>query len=675
MWTFALTLLFLVLVGFVFPAPVPVLVNGAILGALQGLIAIGIVLIYRANRVINFAAGDIGAVAGVLMASLIVADDWPFWPALLAGLAAAVLVGATVEFLIIRRFASAPRLILTVATIGVSVLLAGAQLGVPRVFGFDRMPQALPGPFPFSFDWFPMVFRGSHLLVLLVVPSTVLGLGVFLRRTRTGLAIRAVAESSDRALLLGIPVKRVGTVVWMIAAGLAGLASVMSAPIVGIPLGVPLGPALMARALAAAVIGRMENLTVTFGAAVALGVVEQAVFYDQQRSVIVEPVLFGLVMLALLVQTRGGLSRAEAGGQSSWTSVREVRPTAPVLMSLRSVRIGTRVTAWGPVLLALLPPLLLGPGNTNKASAALITAVLALSLLLLTGWAGQISLGQWAFAGFGGAVAGTLLIDGWNVLLALPVAGLVGAAVSSLIGIPALRLRGLFFAVGTFMFALASAGYFLNSEFFGYVPTERITRPILFGKIDLESEHVFYCFTLTVLVLVALSLRSLRASRTGRVLLALRENDRAAQSFGIDATRSKLVAFAFSGFLAGTAGGLLVLHQHVMLTSQLKVENSLELFSIVVIGGLSSVSGVLVATAVFEAIDLLIPLPALRLVANSVGLLLVLLLYPRGIGGWISDARDALLRALAVRRGLHVPSLVEDVRRDADAASAREQPA
>ena len=135
-WCAVGALAFLIFTKFVFPAPNAILFQGAVLGSLSALIAIGIVLTYRANRIINFAQGDLGAVAGVLSVSLIVGWHWSFWPALVVGLVAGIGLGAIVEFLFIRRFAKAPRLILTVATIGIAQVLAGLALFMPRWFGF-----------------------------------------------------------------------------------------------------------------------------------------------------------------------------------------------------------------------------------------------------------------------------------------------------------------------------------------------------------------------------------------------------------------------------------------------------------------------------------------------------------------------------------------------------------
>ena len=203
----AATIAFLLFVRFVYEAPPAILFNGAVLGSLYGLIAMGLVLIYRSNKIINFAQGDLGGVSGVLMASLIAGANWPFVPALIVSIIAGIAVGALVQATLIRRFSEAPRLILTVVTILVSSILAGVQLLIPQAFDLVTSPQGFPVPFDFfRFRWAPLTFRGSHLLVMLVVPAAAVGLAWFFAKTRLGIAVRASAESADRARLLGIRV-------------------------------------------------------------------------------------------------------------------------------------------------------------------------------------------------------------------------------------------------------------------------------------------------------------------------------------------------------------------------------------------------------------------------------------------------------------------------------------
>lgn len=659
-------------VGVLFPAPGAILFLGAVLGSLSALVALGLILIYRANQFISFAQGDLGGLAAILGVSLIVGPGWPFFAAFGAGLAAALGIGALVELLVVRRFSNAPRLILTVATIGVSLILQFGQLQLPRAFGYNTAPQNFPTPFDFTFTWSPVVFRGNHIVAMVVVPVVLVAMGAFFRFTRIGIAVRAAAESEERAWLLGIPVRKLNTLVWLLAGGLSGAAVLLRAPIVGVSIGTVLGPGLLLRALAAAVIGRMESLPVTFGAAVLLGMVEQAVFFDTGRTSITDAILFVVVIAGLLLQRgSGSASRADDTGVSTWSSTREVRPVPPELVHLPEVRLATYGIAAVLAGLAIVVPLLLRPSQVNLLGVGILLAMVGISLIILTGWTGQISLGQMAFFGFGAATAGTLALRGWHFFICLLAAGLVGAAASIVIGVPAIRIRGPFLAVATLAFALATAAFFLNAEFFPwFVPTDRITRPLLFRRLDLESELAFYYVLLVLFVVVLRSVRSVRNSRTGRVLLAMRDNARAAQSYGVNLVRTRLTGFALSGFLAAFAGGLFMFHQHTFGPSTFRPEESINAFRMAVIGGLGSVPGVVLAAAFFAAIDFFVRVQAFKFLTSGVGLLLILIVFPGGLGGVLYDLRDAALRRIARARGIVVPSLVADVRTETEAVPA-----
>ncbi len=187
----------------------------------------------------------------------------------------------------------------------------------------------------------------------------------------------------------------------------------------------------------------------------------------------------------------------------------------------------------------ILLPQFLSESRIGLASVIAIFSIVALSLVVLTGWAGQVSLGQVAFMGIGAAVGGALTAnEGFDILLAMLIAGLVGAVIAVVIGYPAIRRRGLTLAVITLAFALVTQTYLLNTEFFGdWLPPSRIERPDLFGVISLQSEVSFFYFSLVVLLLMMLGARGIRNSRTGRSLVAVRENENAARSYGINAVR------------------------------------------------------------------------------------------------------------------------------------------
>lgn len=663
-WTVVAGIVMFIIFRIWVPVPYAVLFLGLVLGSLSAMVSMGLVLIYRANRIINFAQGQVGGLAAALAASLIVGPKWGFWPAVLVGLMVAVALGALTEILFIRRFKKAPRLLLTVATIGILQLFGFGQLIIPTLFNFDTAPQP-PVPFKFRFSWHPITFNGGHLLILIVVPIVVVALGAFFRYTRVGVAVRASAESADRAALLGIPVKRIGTLVWTIAALLSGLGVLLRLPIQGVNIGGFEGSSLLLRALAAAVIGRMESMPRAFGAALALGMVEQAVLFQTGRTIIVDGVLFFVIIAGLLLQGKGNVSRADDTGASSWAATREVRPIPRELNRLPEIRIG-QAAGFVAVAAALIWfPLSLTPGDVQLMGTGLMIGMVTLSLVILTGWAGQISLGQLAFTAFGAAVGGSLAQQSNNFFICLLGAGLTGALMAVLVGLPALRIKGLFLAVSTLAFALATGTFLLNNEFFAWLvpdPSKRILRPELFGKFDLEKEHTYYFVILFFFVLTIASVRSLRRSRTGRILVATRDNQRAAQSYGINPTRAKLQAFALSGFFAALAGGLYVFQQHGMPSSVLEPDSSLRVFSIAVVGGLGSIPGALLGATYMTILDNSTRELYMRLLASGVGTLFILMFVPGGLGSVLYGARDASLRFIAKRRNILVPSLLADKR-------------
>ena len=660
--------------------PSGVLVQGVIIGALTSLLALGLALVWRANRVINFAAGDLGGAPttlAVLLAISTVAANW--WVALVAGLAAALVIGAAVEFLLVRRFSNSPRLVLSVATIGIAQVLAAGTLLLPRYFTLTG--RSIPEPFNLHLTISPITFRGADLVALATVPIVLVGLALFLRRSDVGIAIRAGADRADRAASLGIPIRRLQTVVWVLATVLGFLAIYLRSSILGPPIGsVPaggigpavLGPALLLRALAAAVIGRMERLPTIVGAAVMLGIVEQSVVWHWHEPAYIDPVLFVVVILGVLATGGTSIGHVRSGEVSTWQAAREVRPVPRELRRLREVRGAKVVLAVVVIAVLVAVPGYLSASKLNLAAAIVIFGIIGVSLVVLTGWAGQVSLGQVAFVGIGAAVSGAVTARlGWDLSLGLLVAGLTGAVVAMVVGLPAIRRRGLTLAVTSLAFALMTSEYLLNQTFFGpgttldWLPSSRIARPALFGVIDIDTDTRFYYLCLVGLALAIALAYGVRRSRTGRAIIAVRENERAAEAFGISARRLTLFALAFSGFLAAFAGALFVYQQSGLDTSPYQPSASLEVFAMAVIGGLGSIPGALIGATYVRGVDYFLP-SEWQILATGVGLLAVLLVLPGGLGAALADGRDVLLRRLARRRSIEVGSFADD----APAASA-----
>ncbi|MEQ1786404.1 MAG: ABC transporter permease [Acidimicrobiales bacterium] len=646
-------------------APPGYILRGLVVGSLYALSAIGIVLVYRANRVINFAQAELGSVAAVIAIELVIQSELNYFVAIGIGLAIAAALGALVDVAIIRRFRRAPRLILTVATIGIAQVLAGLALIIPLVWEGANAGRFIT-PFRASFTVSEIRFDANSIVILVVAPLAVAALAMFLRRSDYGVGVRAAAENEDRANLLGIPVRRLSTMVWALAATLSATAVLLRVPLVGFASFQGVSGAsngLLLRVLAAAVIGRMEHLPRTVVAALSIGIFDELASAEYSNTTYVDALLVVVILLSLLTQ-RDAFARSAETGISSFKAVREVRPIPDELRRLPEVVWGSRVLRVGLLACAASVPLWMSGSQQQASSYILIYAIVAVSLLVLTGWSGQISLGQFALVGFGGATTSVLYgRHGWDYLLAVPAGVAVAAAVAVVIGLPALRIRGPFLAVTTLAFAVTASTYLLEDQYFPWFIESRIDPPVLWGRIDLGTKWVFYEVCLVSLLVAIAAVRNIRSSRPGRAIIAVRDNEPAAQSVTIAPTRTKLMAFALSGGLAGLAGSLYVVISQGLATDAFDVDKSLRLFSMVVIGGLGSVPGAILGAIYVRSAEFFLD-PQYALLASGAGILLLLLVLPEGLGGGMYRVRDMVLRRIAARRGLVVPSLLADRRTD-----------
>ncbi len=645
--------------------PVGIVLLGVIIGVLNGLLAIGLVLIYRTNRIINFAQGGLGAFSAVLAFELMAVASWPWAVAVPLSVGAAVVVSTGLEFAFLRRLARAPRHIVTVATIGLAQILVFLELVLQPLFerttsGVSAIGSRFPSPFGGqAFSIFPVIFRWDHVVILTTVPVILIGLTMFLNRSWSGVAVRGMAENIERAGFLGVPSPRLGTIVWGIAGLLSALTAILTAPVAGFASAGLAGPGLILRGLAAAAVGRMTSLTVAFIAAVALGVAEQVVFFNYARTAPMDGLLFGVILVSLVVQRRAQ-DRAGTGDSTSWQAVKNIRPVPRELAQLREVVAIKRLGAAALVLLALLLPPALGLDTVRLLSVIYVFAIVGISLVILTGWSGQISLGQWAIAGVGGFTTAWIANHSQvDMIVVLFAAGVAAAAASIVVGIPALRIRGIFAGVTTLAFAIAAGSWFFT---FSFVDAgARIERPLLLGRFSLAGEQAMNYVALGALVLAIIMGRNIRASRVGRLLIATRDNEYVAASFGVPAIVPRLWAFAVGGFVAGMGGGIYLYVIQQSGPGDFAATTSLFVFAIVVIGGLGSVAGAVAGAAYVQGAQYLLPEYA-SFLATGLGMLVLLIVLPGGLSELLYGARDRLLRRIADRRKIVVPSLIADVR-------------
>ena len=656
--------------------PIPVQIQALVLGGINALFALGLVLIYRSNRIINFAQPSFGAAGAIAFLLLWHEYQIPYALALPAGLIVAAALGALVELLLIRRFSQSTRLVLTVVTIGIAQLIPALIPLLLNYVGADqrRIYGTVHTPLShLTWNWFPVVFSGDELVLAVVTITVMAGLAIFFRASNVGIAVRASAENSDRANLLGVNTGTLASIVWVMAALLAAMATILQLSVNGLSSAASSGvsSALLLPALAAAVLARFENLPMVVGSAFALNVFQGSVFFVTGRYDISDLVLFAVILIGLLLQ-RKQLARTQVGESGTWAATEEIRPVPPELATLPPVRKGARWFAGIAAVLVLGYPWVMSSGQTNTGSLFAVYGIVAVSLVILVGWGGQISLGQWGLAAVGAVVGGGLSAR-YHVPfpVALIVAGMCGAGVATLLGLPALRIRGLFLAVTTLAFSVVASSVLLSQRYFGWLLPNSVPRPKLIF-VSLVDERAFYYTCLAVLVLCVVAALRLRRSRTGRVLIAMRDNERTAQAYGVNLVKTRLATFAISGFMAAVAGYLFAVLQFSITPSQFTPADSIQMFLMAVIGGLGSVTGVLLGPIYIGLITVF--LSSYALLASAGGLLFVLLMLPGGFGSLAYAIRDSYLRRVAIRHKIFVPSLLADYFVDGQMSRAPIQP-
>ena len=614
--------------------------DAAVIGATTGLtyavLGAGLVLIYRATGVLNFAHGEVGTLAGAVLGRLVLQDRWNFWVALLVCTALGLAVGALTELLVMRRLAGASKLVVLAATLGLAQVLLVLQTMVPTV------DQAAPYPagFATTVDIGGVTLFGEHLVVLAVVPAIIIGLGAFLTRTRYGLAIQASADNQNAARLAGMSPRRVSLLVWTIAGGVSAVTYILNAPVRGTISGIAaegLGPSLLLRALAAALVGRFVSLPLTLAGGVAVGIVESQAFINVPPGT-VDALIF--VIVAALVLTR---MRSTDDGAASITG----SGGAPPMSSWLPVPLRRTAALAGVAAVLLLPVLVTSPSQQVLFSRVGIYAIVAVSVVVVTGWSGQLSLCQFAFVGLGAvlthAFTGRGMGFGWATLYA-SCAGVVAAIA---VGLPALRVRGFFLAVTTLGFAVAATGWLLpHDRLFGEGTVAYVARSRL-GPIDLTSQRSFYYLVVAVLGVVMLVARRIRVTGIGRSLLAVRENERSAEAMTISAVRAKLLAFGVAGGFAALAGSLLAALATQFQASDFPPSESLRVVAMTIIGGVGSIAGAVLGAVFVLGIPALIEdSVAVRLLTSGIGLLAILLIQPGGLLELLRSAAAGLARRL-----------------------------
>ena len=588
------------------------LLLGAGAGAIIAALGLGLVVTYQGSGVVNFAHG-----AMTMWVAYVYADlrsgayplpipgltprvrfdgDVGFAWAMVMSLVTAAALGLFIYWVVFRPLRRAPLLANIVASIGVLIVLVSL---VARRFSDKttiRVGSILPRE-PVSFSDSLTVPRDGLWLTLCVLLFAGV-LSASSRYTRVGLQTRAAAENEKGAILRGLSPERLAAAGFVVASVISGLVGILAAPMIQLDSSVYTF-AFFIPALGAALVGKFRSVWATVGAGLAIGMI-QSTFTKLQGDVgwfpkygAREGLPFVLIIVAMMVFGEGLPSR----GEIDRTRLPSVPPARISAM---------RIIA--PMVLASAGLIFLGPLWRAAIMTTVIASVIALSFVVLTGFGGQTSLAQLAFAGIAGFGLSRLATE-WGV--PFPLAPLLAAVVAAifgvLVGIPALRIRGTNLAIVTLAGGLAIAEFiFKNPTYVGggangaaVVPNPRL------GGWDLglvlgskSSRPVFGIVLVIVLAALCVGVANLRRSTTGRRMLAIRSNERAASAIGINVARGKVLMYAISGFIAGIGGCLIAYRFGSVSDASFGVIASITALAVAYLGGITSVSGALTSGVV-----------------------------------------------------------------------------
>jgi ABC-type branched-subunit amino acid transport system ATPase component/branched-subunit amino acid ABC-type transport system permease component len=550
------------------------------LGALYSLASQGLMVIYRGSGVVNFAQGAIGVTGAFVAWDLNVNAGLPYGLALILGVALSVAIGAVVHLAIMRPLRRAAPLARVVATLGVLIIL---QSLVILHYGTSVINV---GPVLPTGAWhiFGDVIVSDDRLILLgiaAVLTAILWLGY--RYTRFGIATYATSENEIAAGALGLSSSNIALANWCLGSGLAGLAAILVAPI--IQLQASNMTTIVLASMAAALVANFRSFPIAFFAAMALGIAQTEV----QRYVTVPGLAQSLpfLVIALILMISG----------------RSLPLRDYFLQRLPAVGTGRVNVRWLLISVAVIVFLIAIASSTWQQAfiVSFATALVLLSIVVVTGFTGQISLAQLVIAGFGAYVCGRLVgTQGWPFIPAV-IAGVLGAAAAgALFALPALRTRGINFAIVTLGLGTAvELMVFNNGSLTGGFSGTRVSPPNLLGmSFDPILHPARYAFlALGTFVFAGLVVASVRRGRVGRRMIAVRTNERAAAALGIDVAQTKLYAFALAGGVAALGGILLAFQSATILYTQFTSFGSITSMLFAVIGGVGSALGAIVGAA------------------------------------------------------------------------------
>jgi branched-chain amino acid transport system permease protein len=550
-------------------------------GCLFAIAASGLVLTYATTGVFNFAHGAVGMVAGYVFYALTVQHGLPTALGVLLVLVVfAPLVGLATER-VMRSFRDASVQTSVVVTIALFVMCIGiAQKFWPPETGARLDP--LLGSKTIRI-WEANLTKDNILAIVLAVAVAVV-LRSVLFVSRTGVAMRAVVDNPTLAALNGAPPVVIARYSWILGSVLAALSGILLAATLGSldPITLTL---FVAGSYGAAVVGKLKSLPLTFGGAIALGVMTEHARFALPPSSAWQSVQIAIpgifLFAALLLVPAAKLSVGRVVGAKT-----------PKVPSLTSSVVRSVVFVVAMVVVANVTP----SARLFDVTTALIYGLLLLSLVLLTGYSGQISLCQYVFLAIGAWAMGTYF--GGHSIFGILLAGVVAIPLGIIVSLPALRLQGLYLALVTFGFASIARDLLLKNEHFYGGASVNVGRPHILG-VKFDNDKAFLVFCGIMFALFAIGLLALKRGQFGRRLAALRDSQAACATLGLDVRRTKLAVFVVSAFIAGVAGALFGGLKATADAIQFEPLNNVVLLLFAVVGGVTTVTGALIGGALF----------------------------------------------------------------------------
>jgi branched-chain amino acid transport system permease protein len=560
------------------------LIVGVSIGSIYAIAASGIVVTYTTSGIFNFAQGAIGMFMAFVYWELRVNRGVPAPIALIATiLVIAPLLGALLERVLIRRIYDKTLVVQLVVTLGVMFFLMGLAITLWNPTSESRSIDFFFGSEGFDIgDTFVLWHR---FITILTAVAIAIFLRLLLYRTRIGVTMRAVVDNRSLAGLHGARPEAASMLAWAIGSSMAAVSGILLVPELG--LQVDALTLLIINAFAAAIVGRLRSLPLTYIGGILLGLVVtfQTNFLDWSgrfsTTSFAIPTIFLFIALLAVPQARIALRRA---------------PPDPKLHQPRVPRIWE--TALGMLVVFGIVWLIsrnMGQVNLNRVTLAIVVAVLMLSLVPLTGWAGQVSLAQITFAGAGAFAMYQWAPFGSGSPVGLILAALVAIPFGFLMTLPALRLQGLYLALASLAFArMAESLFFDQPEVFGN-GAKPVPRLSVFGY-RFTDQRAYLLLVTAIFGVMAIFVVWLRRGRFGRRLIALRDSEAACATLGVNRFRTKLAVYALAAAMAGFAGALLGMQRGTAATQdfQLLSPLAIPIVLLIVVGGVETVSGALI---------------------------------------------------------------------------------